>query len=788
MADAASMIFEIDSSQAAGAAKALDLLDRAASGVASTVAKLETDFKSASGGVMSMAEAARANEGEIKRLAAAYNPALAASLQFSEAQKELARAVELGVISIQQKETLLNTLGTQYVSAGRGAAKFAKGTEVATHHVTNLGAQVGDIGMMMASGQNPFMLMMQQGPQVAQIFSTMSAEGRKIGPTLAAAFSSVFNPMSLLTFAVIGGGAALVQWGMNAYGAEEKALTLEDAVGGLDESFSKMSQYLRVATTDTVELSSKFGDFSSQIKAFNEYAAGIALQESLEASSAVVDALRVNLDAVQTAYDNLSSAKTYYDSLVAQSATDDILRAEQDAIDYLAMQLHEASDAVGLTALQALKLRDALNQVSAGDDLRKQAQAAQEVLKYIEGVYGNARQLPSALRPIYTEMTNIVSKASEADAQFDKFDTTLNYAVTAAKNLAGSVGDIGGAAARSQIAIENMTAAIRTAAGEAVFGPTSGPSMPSGLGNFGLNPLGQGLAPGSSPKPPPRPTLKNDPNWGWDSGAGGGGGGGGGGVEDEMKSRWEALSEGFRAESALTMEQYAKDQEALKWALDQKKITIAEYNDNLAIMQTNAWGVESQQTLLKYTMEQESLQAALDHKLMTQEQYLMRSRELQHQYYSDAIGIDQSGSAQQLSQMSADFAQMNSLAGGGYNSLLQAQKTFAAGAATINAYLAASQALADPTVSFWGKFAAYAKVLAAGMGLVNGIKGSGGGGGASAATSAAGGASANSEPNREVMVKLDGPDWMVDMAEQVLTQVYKQTRDGRVVVSRAGRQ
>ncbi len=787
MADAASMIFEIDSSQAAGAAKALDLLDRAASGVASTVAKLETDFKSASGGVMSMAEAARANEGEIKRLAAAYNPALAASLQFSEAQKELTRAVQLGVISIEQKESILATLNTHYASASRASLKFAQGAQVATHHVTNLGAQIGDIGMMMALGQNPFMLMMQQGPQVAQIFSTMSAEGRKIGPTLAGAFSSVINPMSLLTFAVIGGGAALVQWGMDAFGAKEEALTLDDAVGTLDESFSLMSQYLKVATEDTANLSVKFGEFSGQIKAFNEYAAGIALQESLEASSAVVDTLRVNLDAVQDAYDRLSSAKVYYDNLVAQSAPAESLLTQQSEIDYFTDKLYDASEAVGLTADQALRLRDALNQVSAGDDLQMQAQAASEVLKYLEGVYGNARQLPSALRPIYTEMTNIVSKASEADKQFSKFDDTLNYAVVAAKNLAGSVGDIGGAAARSQIAIEAMTAAIRTAAGEAVFGPSTGPKMPSGLGNFGLNPLGQGLAPGSSPKPPPRPTLKNDPNWGWDSGAGGGGGGGGG-VEDEMKSRWEALSEGFRAETALTMEQYAKDQEALKWALDQKKITLAEYNDNLSIMQLNAWGVESQQTLLKYTMEQEALQAALDHKLMTQEQYYMRSRELQHQYYSDAIGIDQNSSAQQLSNMSADFAQMNSLAGGGYNSLLQAQKTFAAGAATINAYLAASQALADPTVSFWGKFAAYAKVLAAGMGLVNGIKGSGGGGGASAATSAAGGASANSEPNREVMVKLDGPDWMVDMAEQVLTQVYKQTRDGRVVVSRAGRQ
>lgn len=64
-------------------------------------------------------------------------------------------------------------------------------------------------------------------------------------------------------------------------------------------------------------------------------------------------------------------------------------------------------------------------------------------------------------------------------------------------------------------------------------------------------------------------------------------------------------------------------------------------------------------------------------------------------------------------------------------------QTAGAAQAAANAYVAASQALADPSVPFFAKFAAVAQVLATGFGLVNSLKGlgssdGGGGGGASA--------------------------------------------------------
>ena len=125
---------------------------------------------------------------------------------------------------------------------------------------------------------------------------------------------------------------------------------------------------------------------------------------------------------------------------------------------------------------------------------------------------------------------------------------------------------------------------------------------------------------------------------------------------------------------------------------------------------------------------------------------------------------------------------MNSLAGGGYESLIRAQRSFAASSALINSYLAATQALADPSVPFWGKFAAYAKVLAAGMGAVNAIKGGGSGSGSRGRADAT--PATKTEPTKNVLVRLEGDAWLTGMAEQIMTQIYDASKDGRVIVAR----
>src|SRR5690606_7078168 len=111
----------------------------------------------------------------------------------------------------------------------------------------------------------------------------------------------------------------------------------------------------------------------------------------------------------------------------------------------------------------------------------------------------------------------------------------------------------------------------------------------------------------------------------------------------------------------------------------------------------------------------------------------------------------------------------------------KAQRVFAASAALISTYQGAAKALELP---FPMNIAAAAKVMAAGLGFVSAIKSGGSGGGGRGSSGSAASAAAKAEPTRQVLVRLEGDDWLVDMAENIMTQIYEQSKDGRVIVAR----
>ena len=431
--------------------------------------------------------------------------------------------------------------------------------------------------------------------------------------------------------------------------------------------------------------------------------------------------------AVEDARKAASLLLTEYDSLLNQVS----LAEEASA---------ELTEELGLTSQQAYNLRFALQQLRDADSFDDQAAALRRVNEVLAVSSISTSELSGLILDAESAMRQLAASAPEA--------SWMNAAISGVGRL--------GAAIRARIGEASRLATIANA-----------PGMTTGNADWAKSSLGFTL-PGNELLPPV-------------PAGSGSAGGGGASVADEMQKRWEALNQGFQAELTLKTEQYNKDLVALKWALDQKIISEQQYQMNKHMLQVEAFGLDYERNLAQYSLENAALQTAFDQKLLTEQQYLMRRRELQHQYYSESIGVDQSAASQQLSQMAADFGQMNSLAGGGYDSLLRAQKAFAAGSALINAYLAASQAMADPTVPYWMKIAAYAKVLAAGMGAVNAIKGGGGRGGSAASSSVA---ATKQEPTKNILVNLTGPAFMVDMAEEIMTQIYSASKDGRVIIAR----
>lgn len=144
---------------------------------------------------------------------------------------------------------------------------------------------------------------------------------------------------------------------------------------------------------------------------------------------------------------------------------------------------------------------------------------------------------------------------------------------------------------------------------------------------------------------------------------------------------------------------------------------------------------QEQLQIESYTRQQETLRAALDQRLITQTEYAAMMEQAQQQHSDKMSAIDVYRYGDGLQKAGAFFGAMADAMASGNDKMLKLGRAFGAAEALINAWRAYAQVLATPGMNPLAKFAAAAKVLAAGMGAVNAIKG---GGKTSAGTAGAG--------------------------------------------------
>ena len=171
------------------------------------------------------------------------------------------------------------------VSATGGRMGTAMGD--ASFHTSNLAAQFNDIGVMLASGQSPLLLAIQQGTQISQVLGPMKAGAAVLA--LKTALMSLLSPVTLITIGSIAAGAALVQWLMSAQGDAESATeaferhrkeidgivsgygAAETAVGAYFDAVSKLPRSIA-----TSQLNSAFEGVGAEVDAFRAQMASFA--------------------------------------------------------------------------------------------------------------------------------------------------------------------------------------------------------------------------------------------------------------------------------------------------------------------------------------------------------------------------------------------------------------------------------------------------------------------------------------------------------------------------------
>ncbi len=272
----ATLGFKIDSAQASSAAadldkltasatrttQAVDKLEAEAAGLGAALGKAGDDARKALPAVDGLGRSfgsqddhVRAFRMEVERLTLKFRPLAQATQQYEVAVTEIQRAHKLGAINAQEMTAALDRerqaferLKTSATAAG-SAVKAANSNRggAQSFNSANAAFQFQDIAVTAAMGMNPLMIGLQQGTQLASVVGSME---RPVSG-LAAAFTSLLSPVSLITIGLTAGTAALIQYFTTAESGTEKTSKL----------FEEQNDVIRRAAT-------LWGDAVPQLRAY----------------------------------------------------------------------------------------------------------------------------------------------------------------------------------------------------------------------------------------------------------------------------------------------------------------------------------------------------------------------------------------------------------------------------------------------------------------------------------------------------------------------------------------
>lgn len=227
--------------------------------------------------------------------------------------------------------------------AGPAVARIGEQSRIAAGQVGNLTAQFNDIGIMMAAGQNPLQLAIQQGTQISQVLGPLGAGGAV--RALGSAFVGMLNPISLITIGSIAAGAAMVQWLTSAGdGAED----LDEALDELRATMDAYQKTADIARMSTEELEEKFGSASAGIRLTIDLLEQIARSEAQRKIDGI-NASLAELMSISGAGDRKLPVLDFFDIDFGLTFSKAAKEAKKDALE-LAAEFINQRDALGAAA------------------------------------------------------------------------------------------------------------------------------------------------------------------------------------------------------------------------------------------------------------------------------------------------------------------------------------------------------------------------------------------------------------------------------------------------------
>lgn len=428
--------------------------------------QLIASARAAEDGSDAQARAAAEAQRAYSALVAVIDPVTRAQQEMAAAQDVVTAAVGRGVITQQEAGRTLALLAQRQT-------EFAGTTGVAGHAVGNLLAQLNDVGLMWASGQNPLMTAIQQGPQISQALGGAGAAGAV--RTLGAAFVGLLSPLNLLPIAVIAFGGTVVSWLMDI-GAG--TASVEDQVQALADAMTRLGTAQRDASMGGSDLVARYGaaaDRARDLLAIERQIAETRAQQAFttaaRTASAEVfqggDAAHVltgsGADELQRLAETMRVAQAEYVRLqreveafgdirsTADQQAWDALQARRASNDAVMRQTYEYRVAVesvarayGVSTDAAARLAVAAARVREAEDAPARLAAAEALAKAIYESTDGLRGASSETATLYDRLLEAVRAGLDLEAI--DIASGLNVARGAASGLADELARAAGEA------------------------------------------------------------------------------------------------------------------------------------------------------------------------------------------------------------------------------------------------------------------------------------------------------------------------------------------------------
>lgn len=370
--------------------------------------------------------------------------------KFEKQLAAVAKAAERAARNTEQSFQQANdNIGRGFNKGAREAEKSLGAQRAA---VQNLSFQLNDIATSLAGGASPFQVMMQQGSQVSQALGSAGGGLTGVIKTLGGAFTSMVNPVSLASFALIGLAGYAVQYFSSVSDgteASDKALKAHadliaavakewgDAVPALKAYAEAAQQAQNVAqlreATD-LHIDEIFKQAREQVSGLSiDIAEVVADLRAAGAEEESVMRIQDAFNAVKKAIDGGKDSTKEIKELNA-ALIEEWLNSGASSAQAFASKIHGIAEAFAEYAKQA-------------EEARKQAEAAiqaRRVEEFQKTLPGNLGQLS----PIYSGGGKFMNEADALNARGAETQSQFERAAQAAGKAADSFEGLGGAVRR----------------------------------------------------------------------------------------------------------------------------------------------------------------------------------------------------------------------------------------------------------------------------------------------------------------------------------------------------